>query len=449
MRKPKLERIANGQHRVRYTVAGKRMVEYFGSDPAEAEMRYAEWWSIYCQAALDKKVNTVVETTGFNVASGLPATSTDHLTLSELSTLYVEWARDIYKTRARQQGKTPGYHQHHISSLVIDVLGDLYWSELDTVQFEKLQKALIDQGKNRTRVNQICTDLITWMSWAYAKKHISHRIDLELRSVKRLRAGDYGVKEKSDKRPVMWSEAEQLLPFLAPNVRAMVTAQFWGGMRPGEVVIMRPTDLMVVAAEHLEEHGIREVMYYLPSSHKNSWRENEYSAKLTKIIPWRVQRLIMPLIEDCGSSEEFIFKPGPAFEWAVEFEIAARAARPCPSGRKAPSKVRKRQENRDTRNGRINRFCRDRISRGCYSQLIEKGFQRAARSGKDLERWTPNQLRHGAMTMMADHGFVQAGSDLLGHERLATSLTHYDHETLLRMNRVAGRLAEIDPPTDD
>ena len=84
MRKPKLERIANGQHRVRYTVAGKRMVEYFGSDPAEAKMRYAEWWSIYCQAALDKKVNTVVETTGFNVASGLPATSIGHLTLSEL-----------------------------------------------------------------------------------------------------------------------------------------------------------------------------------------------------------------------------------------------------------------------------------------------------------------------------------------------------------------------------
>ena len=441
MRKPKLERIANGQHRVRYTVAGKRMVEYFGSDPAEAEMRYAEWWSIYCQAALDKKVNTVVETTGFNVASGLPATSTDHLTLSELSTLYVEWAREMHKVRAN-----PGYHQHYISSLVIDILGDLYWSELATVQFEKLQQALLDQGKNRTRANQICTDLITWMSWAYAKKHISHRIDLELRSVKRLRPGDYGVKEKADKRPVMWSEAEKLLPFLAPNVRAMVAAQFWGGMRPGEVVIMRPTDLMVVAAEHLEEHGLQEVMYYLPSSHKNSWRENKYSAKLTKIIPWRVQRLIMPLIEACGSSEEFIFKPGPAFEWAVEFEIDARVARPCPSGRTAPSKLRRAKQHRETRQDRIDGFCRDRFTTPAYSQLIKTGIRRAARSGVDLEPWSPNQLRHGAMTMMADHGFVQAGSDLLGHERLATSLTHYDHETLQRMNRVAGRLAEIDPP---
>lgn len=440
MRKPKLELIANGQYRTRFTVAGKRMVEYFGSDLAEAEMRYAAWWAAYSQAALDKKVSAVVETTGFNVASGLPAVSLDHLTLSELAELYVEWAKDFFQTRAN-----PGYRHEYTTRIVIGILGDLYWSELDTVQFKRFRKTLIGQGKNRIRVNQICTDLITWMTWAYAEKKITHRIDLELRSVKRLKPEDHGVEEKVPKEPVKWNEAEQLLPFLAPNVRAMVTAQFWCGMRPGEVCIMRPMDLLRVPVESPEKVGVEELMYYVPSSHKNSRRTDK---KLVKVVGWRAQDALAPLLGQCESDEEFVFKPKEAFSWAIEVEIQDRQSRPCSINRDSPSRVARADELRTTRQKRVADFCRDRFTTGTYSQLIGKGFERAARAGVDLKRWTPNQLRHGVMSQMADNGFERAGSLLLGHSKLTTSLTHYDHVQIERLSRVADRLAEIDPPTD-
>jgi integrase len=51
------------------------------------------------------------------------------------------------------------------------------------------------------------------------------------------------------------------------------------------------------------------------------------------------------------------------------------------------------------------------------------------------------------MSQMADNGFEKAGSLLLGHADLTTSLTHYDHAQIDRLSRVAEKLAEIDPPT--
>jgi integrase len=59
------------------------------------------------------------------------------------------------------------------------------------------------------------------------------------------------------------------------------------------------------------------------------------------------------------------------------------------------------------------------------------------------------QLRHGVMTMMGDNGLQREGSHLLGHSKLKTSLTHYDHEQIERLAIVAKRMEQIDPRPDD
>lgn len=431
MRKPKMEKLRNGQYRVRYTIAGKRMTEYFGSDQAEAEMRYAAWWASYSQAAIEQKVNAVVETTGFNVASGLPAVSVDHYTLSELQEMYVEWAKRFFVTRDR-----PGYHQELASQSVINILGDIYWSELDTVQFERYRQALLDMGKNRTCINQMCTNLLTWMKWCYAHKKISHRIDLELQSVKRLQPDDYGVSEKIPREPVGWEQVQQLFPFVSPNVVAMITLQYWSGMRPGEVCVMRPCELVWDG----------KMMYYNLAKHKT---KRATGKSLWKVINWRGQRVLTALLRSCGD-DEFIFKPSDAFDWAIEFERKRRLSRPTKVvNRDMPSVVRAAEKLAATRPARLKKHCGKRFTTNAYAMIIRAGFDRAERSGVNLVRWTPMQLRHGVMTMMGDNGLHQEGSHLLGHSKLETSLTHYDHERIQRLAIVAKRMEQIDPRPDD
>src|SRR5262249_58694475 len=66
-------------------------------------------------------------------------------------------------------------------------------------------------------------------------------------------------------RPVEDNRVQAVLPFLPPPVAAMVRLQRLTGMRPGEVVIMRPCDV--------DRSG--DIWYYRPSCHKNAWRAKE------------------------------------------------------------------------------------------------------------------------------------------------------------------------------
>ena len=441
MRKPKLEELANGHFRVRFSVKGNRLIESFGSDRDEAERRYATWWATFSQAMLDRKIDSVVSRTDFDVAAGLPSVSIDHLTLSDLADRYCSWAVEEFSHTAR-----PGHHQKWLTSFAIDFFGDIYWSELTVAEYKRFRNHMIGQGKNRTRINQILADFRRWLRWCHAEnKLIPVRLDLEFGSVASLKPLRKGVTEKIDTIPVFWDDrgadhpypqATQLLPFLAPNVRAMVTCQFWAGMRPSEACTMRPMDLL---------ENIDGIMYYLPSSHKNSWRSSK-SVKLIKVLNWRCREAIGELVDACETEDEYLFKPWEAYEWVIH-HINNRNGF-CKTGDKpstTPGQMRRRRKGAESRRERLQSRCDERFSELTYRTHLDSGFKRAARAGVSLNRWTPNQLRHGAMTMMADHGFTQAGSHLLGHQKLKTSLTHYDHESLKRLAGVVGKLDKIDP----
>lgn len=441
MRKPKLEQLANGQFRVRYRIrpGARRLCESFGSDPVEAERQYTAWWAIFSQTMIDRKINSLSERTEFDDAAGLPV-SIDDLTLSELADMYYEWARDYH-----QDAPIPGYAQKWLTSLVIDIVGDVHWTEMTPELFKMIPTELLARGKNRQVINQIMTDTCTWIQWCYDEKNISRRIDMELRAVKRMRKNKLGVREKVAKVAVLWEEAEMLLPFLAPPLRSMVTTQFWAGMRPGEVCIIRPRDLLLVPTDKPEQHGADELMYYFPSHHKNLHRDDK--EKLIKLITWRAREALSPFIDRCEDEDGYLFKPVEAHSWAIDYNVEEKESRRSAPAYEPPSARKRRERLAATRHERLASQQKERFTSQSYARRISLAFDRASREGVELERWTPNQLRHGAMTMMGDFGYAKAGSSLLGHKSLKTSLTTYDHATLRRLARVADKMAEIDPPS--
>jgi integrase len=64
-------------------------------------------------------------------------------------------------------------------------------------------------------------------------------------------------------KPVLEEIIHRTIPFMLKPVQAMVLLQLYTGMRPGEVVLMRPCDI----------DQSQDVWVYMPERHKNEWRD--------------------------------------------------------------------------------------------------------------------------------------------------------------------------------
>src|SRR5262249_24117398 len=155
----------------------------------------------------------------------------------------------------------------------------------------------------RNRVNKDVARVRRLFRWGATKKLVPAGIFHELATIEGLRAGRSDARETEPVRPVADSTVEATLPFLRPQVAAMVRLQRLTGMRPGEVLIMRGVDL--------EMSG--EVWLYRPGSdrglhgvHKNAYRGQD---RVVPIGP-RGQQVLRPWLR--LNLSEYLFRPEEA-----------------------------------------------------------------------------------------------------------------------------------------
>ena len=79
--------------------------------------------------------------------------------------------------------------------------------------------------------------------WGALKKLVPLTAYQSLRTVEGLRAGRSGARETAPVVPVDWATVLAALPYMSLQVAAMLQVQYFAGMRPGEVLIMRTCDL--------------------------------------------------------------------------------------------------------------------------------------------------------------------------------------------------------------
>ena len=119
--------------------------------------------------------------------------------------------------------------------------------------FQDLSRSVINNRVNRIK---------RVFKWAVSEELIPTRIYEGLRTVAGLRYGRTTARETEPVKPVSDHAVEPVLPFVAPQVAAMIKLQRLTGMRPCEVVIMRPCDIDTNC----------DIWIYEPSDHKNRWR---------------------------------------------------------------------------------------------------------------------------------------------------------------------------------
>jgi integrase len=174
---------------------------------------------------------------------------------------------------------------------------------------------MVEAGWVRRHINHCVGCIKRCFKWAASEELIPGSIAHALWAVEGLRRGRTAAKEHRPILPVEDAVIEATLPCMLPPVRAMVQLQRLTGMRPGEVVLMRPCDLDRSGATWL----------YRPESHK---AEHHGIERMVFLGP-QAQSAVRPfLFRDPGA---YLFSPREAMEtWRAQ-QRAVRKSKVQPS----------------------------------------------------------------------------------------------------------------------
>jgi integrase len=206
---------------------------------------------------------------------------------------------------------------------------------------------------------------------------------------------------------------EATLPFVLPQVAALVQLQRLTGMRPGEVVILRGIDLDTSGPVWLYRPGSDQGPH---GTHKTAWRGH---GKVIALGP-KAQEILKPWLR--LNLTEYLFQPREAM---AAFRAEQR--------RNRKSKVQPSQKHR--RKARPKKAPSERYTSRSYAQAITKAVEKAntaqaCKPCKELEpadrcdackaaavpHWHPHQLRHTKATEIRREFGLDASRAVLGHK---------------------------------
>lgn len=266
----------------------------------------------------------------------------------------------------------------------------------------------------RNEINKRIGRIKRAFKWAVSEELIPPSISHGHQAVAGLRKGRTKARESAKVKPVDDQHVRAVLPYLPPQVTAMVMLQRLTGMRPGEVVILRPCDV------NMDD----DVWIYDVPKHKNDWRDYDRVVAIGR----QGQDMLGPYLD--RESDTYCFSPREAFEWRLENRlICYKKERKTPV---YPSELRARERRRKQRQRqKSGRRIGKRYTTDTYWQALDYAFKKAKGEGKDLERWFPNQLRHSRGTELRKRFGVEGSRVSLGHAHLTSTEIYAERDISL------------------
>ena len=219
---------------------------------------------------------------------------------------------------------------------------------------------------------------------------------------------------------VAWTEASKLMPFLSPVVSALCKVQFLCGLRPTEACVM--------TLDQMDMSG--DIWTYQPDQQKTGHR----GWKPASAVPPVAQKILEPFLDRAPS--EFLFKPAEAVAWKMARDSYYRTTKVYPSEVKRVQAARKKRKARGVKRA-------EHYTASTYGGALKHGFRAAEEAGLTLERWSPNQLRHGIATLVAHQPGLgqEAAQAYLGHAHLSTTQVYVEKQK----SKVISVATELEP----
>jgi integrase len=363
--------------------------------------------------------------------------SSSDLTINELVVRYLHFVDGYYTSNE------PANIRHALRPL-----RRLYGFEMATgigpLKLKAVRHEFIAAGRCRSEINKRIRRVVRMFKWAAAGELVPASVHHALKAVEGLRKGRGDVRESKPVKPVPDAFVDAIRPHVPRQVWAMIELQRLSGMRPGEVCIMRTTDISMAGR----------IWEFTPETHKTE----HFDRERTIFIGPQAQEILRPWLR--AELEAYLFQPREA---DVERRAAMRLAR--------KSKVQPSQRNRRKirpRKGPGERYDPDSYRRAIAAacdrafphptvapleawdlpgperdefrrlrkSLEEKGLpagrRREIRAAIDAlllppdqraeliawrkaHRWHPHQLRHNAATRLRREFGLDVARAVLGH----------------------------------
>ena len=175
-------------------------------------------------------------------------------------------------------------------------------NEFGPKKLKAVRQHMVESGLSRGVVNTRIGRIKRMFKWAVAEELIPPSVYHGLQAVSGLTFGRSAARETEPIRPVPDFYVAVVLPFVSPHVAAMIKFQWLTGMRPGELVLMRPCDI--------DTSG--DIWIYEPFDHKNRWRGHRKQIPLGP----EAQRMLQPFLD--RDPQAFLFSPQEAEQWRLE-----------------------------------------------------------------------------------------------------------------------------------
>jgi integrase len=333
-----------------------------------------------------------------------PSDDETDLTVNELILAYARFADSYYVKDGR-----PTVEPTNIR-LVLRLMRRLHGTtpakSFGPLALKAVREEMIRAGNCRREVNRRVGRIVRMFKWAVSEELVPPSVFEALRTVSGLRKGRSNARENPPVRPVSDDMVQAIKPFVNRHIWAMIELQSLTGMRPGEVVLIRPQNLDMSA----------DVWVYCPERHKTEHHEKQREVLLGPrarevLLPWLTVR-----------PTDYFFSPAKAID---EQRETRRQQRKTP--------VQPSQQNR--RKSKPRKKPGDHYTVGSYRRAIQMACVKAG-----IPKWHPHQLRHTAATEIRKRFGIEATRIVLGHEDVrATQLyAEEDRNRGVEIMRVIG-----------
>ncbi len=264
-----------GQARV---IVGGRHIYLGVYDSPESRQRYAQ-----LIAELKDPANTIRLTQPVGAV----------LTVAQVLAAYLQFAEQEYPPI---NGKTNRELVAIKASLkpLAQLYKDLPGHEFGPKKLKTVREQLVADDLCRTEVNKRVGKIKRVFKWAVGEELLPPSVYEGLRTVDGLRYDPRkDIRESEPVRPLTEQAVELTLPYVSPQVAAMIRLQWLTGMRPGEALSMKPG--------LIDRSG--DVWLYEPAGHKNKWRGHR------RVIPLgpQAQAILQPYLG--RADESYMFSP--------------------------------------------------------------------------------------------------------------------------------------------
>jgi integrase len=264
---------------------------------------------------------------------------------------------------------------------------------------------MIDKKWCRNLINRRVGMIRRMFKWAVSEQIVSPIILHGLQAVTGLRRGRTRARESKPVKPVEERHVYAILPYTTPVVAAMIELQLLTGMRPGELLSMRPCDI--------DRSG--QVWHYYPEKHKNVYRNIE---RIVSIGP-RGQEILRPFL--LRNPQDLCFTPAESERQRRKMLTETRKT-PLSCGNTVGSN---RKEAPKCTPG-------DKYDAASYRNAVHyavtacnkvrRAEAKVAGIKPDLvPYWTPYQLRHTAATKVRKEMGYECAGATLGHTNMSAT----------------------------